>query len=209
VESTQRFALRPKAEATRAKFGKCRLAWRAQRNRVGSAFRLKLRDPLVDIDQVAIFFDDPNALVPQDLGTADSRAYELRTVELLREWLVGVPSTGVVVVDDVQLIGTRPDTLVVFRYHHRAEFIGRAPELVDGPLAEIAPLWEFAIDEEDRWARGKMDGPGVLAASIGSAFTASELMLADVETLRPIRRAPAIFPRLDPLDQPRPTGREK
>jgi hypothetical protein len=168
----------------------------------------QLRDPPVDIDPVAISFDDPNALVPQDLGPADSRAYEVRTVELLREWLVGVPSTGMVVVDDVQLIGTRPDTLVVFRYHHRAEFIGRGPELVEGPLAEIAPLWEFAIDEEDPWASGKMDGPGGLASSICSAFSASELMLADVETLRPIRRAPATFPRFYPLDQPRPTGPE-
>jgi hypothetical protein len=119
---------------------------------------------------VAISFDDPNAPVPQDLDAADSRAYELRVVEFLREALVGVPSTGLVIVDDVALGGARPDTLVVFRYHHRPEFIGRTPELVDGPLAEIAPLWEIAIDEEDSNLRGMMDGPAVLAAAIGSAF---------------------------------------
>jgi hypothetical protein len=153
---------------------------------------------------MAISFDDPNALVPQDLNAADSRAYELRTVEFLREWPVGVPSTGLVVFDDVQLIGTRPDTLVVFRYHHRPEYVGRAPELVDGPLTEIAPFWEFALDED---VTGMMDPPGVLAAAIGSAFDAAELMIADPQTLRPIRRAPAIFPRSYPLDQPRQSAR--
>jgi hypothetical protein len=148
-----------------------------------------------DIDLMAISLDDPKAPVPQDLDAADSRAYELCVVEFLREWSVGVPSKGLVVIDDVALVGDRPDTLVVFRYHHRPESIGRAPELVNGPLAEIAPLWEIAIDEEDSSLRGMMDGPAVLAAAIGSAFTAAELMLADVETLRPIQRAPAIFPR--------------
>lgn len=148
-----------------------------------------------------ISFDDPIALVPTDLGAADSRAYELRTVELLREAMLKGPSDLLAVVDDVQLVGTRPDTLVVFRYHHGPGFVGQLPQLIAGPLAEVARFWEFAFDEDDRWSRGMMDGPGVLSASIGSAFDVAELMIVDVETLRPIRRAPSIFPRRYRLGQ--------
>ena len=94
---------------------------------------------------------------------------------------------------------------MVFRYHHRPEVVGRRPELVDGPLVETARFWEFAIDEDERWSRGMMDGPGVLAAAVVSAFTAAELTIADPDTLWPRHQAPAIFPWWYPLQQPRRT----
>lgn len=102
---------------------------------------------------------------------------------------------GLVLIDEIELTGSRPDTLVVFRYHHREEYVGRHPALVDGPQAELARLWEFAIDPEDPYSHGVMDPPGALAAAIGSAFDASELTLADPITLEPIGRPPNIFPR--------------
>lgn len=49
-------------------------------------------------------FDDPNALVPQRLDAQESRAYEERTVDALREHLIG-RAAGPVVVD---AIGARP-----------------------------------------------------------------------------------------------------
>jgi hypothetical protein len=136
-------------------------------------------------------FDDPSALVPWDLGVSQSRAYELRTVQELQEVLVGKQfSIRPLIVDRVELSGNRPDTLVLFRYHYRPEFVGRSPELVSGDLVEVAEFWPMASDE---WSRGMMDGPAVLAAAIGSAFDAAELMIVDPETLEPLRRAPAIF----------------
>jgi hypothetical protein len=51
----------------------------------------------------------------QDLDEADSRAYEEHTVRVLREVLLGLDA-GLVAVDAVELMGSRPDTLVVFRY---------------------------------------------------------------------------------------------
>jgi hypothetical protein len=139
-------------------------------------------------------FDDPMALVPAEMDADDARRYERRVLELLREHFVGAPSTGILIVDDVELVGSRPDTLVVFRYHHRPEYVGRHQALVDGPLAEIYPLWEDLLDESEQpYRRGMIDGPGQAAVSAGSAFTATELMIADPETLTPIRRAPAVF----------------
>jgi hypothetical protein len=92
----------------------------------------------------------------------------------------------------------------VFRYHHRAEYVGRHPSLVAGPRVETARLWDFAIDPDDPWSQGLMDPPGVLAAAIGSAFDASELQLVDPVTLAPIGRPPNIFPRRYDMKPPLP-----
>jgi hypothetical protein len=139
-------------------------------------------------------FDDPMALVPEEMDGDDARRYEHRVLELLREHFVGAPSTGILVIDDIELVGSRPDTLVVFRYHHPPEYVGQHPDLVEGQLVEIYRLWEDLLDESEQpYRRGMIDGPGQAAVSAGSAFTATELMIADPETFAPIRRAPAIF----------------
>ncbi len=139
-------------------------------------------------------FEDPDALVPQELNAADSRTYEERTVEALRQAMTPATS-GLIAIDAIELVGSRPDTLVVLRYHHRPEFVGRHPALVTGPRAEIARLWDYAIDSDDAPSQKLMDVPAVLAAAIGSAFTASELTLVDPDTLVPIGAPPNVYPR--------------
>lgn len=147
--------------------------------------------------------DDPEELVPQDISQNDSRVYVSRTVVALRDALIGNDDGGsLVMIDEVRAIGGRPDTRVIIRYHYRPQFIARDSALVAGPLAEVAPLWQFAIDEDDPWDNGLMDSPGVLAAAIGSAFDAAELELVDPITLDPIGTPPKIFPRLYRLDPP-------
>jgi hypothetical protein len=138
-------------------------------------------------------FDRPDGLVPQELSETDSREYEQRTVAYLREVLMG--GSALVTLDAIELVGSRPDTLVVFRYHYRPEFVGRHPGLVAGPQAEIARLWDFAIDRDDPYSQGLMDEPTVLAAAIGSAFDAAELPLANPDTLRIIGSPPKVYPR--------------
>jgi hypothetical protein len=150
-------------------------------------------------------FADPDAVVTQDLDEADSRAYEEHTVRALREVLLGLDA-GLVTVDAVDLVGSRPDTLVVFRYHHRPQYVGQHPGLVAGPCAEIARLWEYAIDDEDPQRR--MEGPRMLAGTIGMAFEASELTLVEPDTLAAIGRPPAVFPRLYTW-APRPSPHEQ
>lgn len=139
-------------------------------------------------------FADPSRLVRQDLSADNARAYEERTVAELRQAMMG-QRHGLVVIDAIELAGTRPDTLVVFRYHHRGQYRGD-PSFAEGPQAEIATLWEFAIDPDDQYTQGMMDSPGVLAAAIGSAFEAAELSLADPQTLSPIGSPSRVFPRL-------------
>lgn len=140
-------------------------------------------------------FDDPDALVPQRLDAQESRAYEERTADALREYLIG-STAGPVVVDEIELIGSRPETLVLFRYHHHPGYVTRHVDLVEGPRAEAARFWEFAIDPEDQYAGGMMEQPPRLAAAIGSAFDAAELPLVDPVTLTPIGRPPNVFPRV-------------
>jgi hypothetical protein len=89
----------------------------------------------------------PNALIPQALDHAQSRKYEERIVHFLREHMMSA-SAGLVVMDAIELVGSRPETMVVFRYHHRPPYIGQDPGIVPGPRAEAAKLWEFAIDDE-------------------------------------------------------------
>ena len=144
--------------------------------------------------------DDPSEPVPQDLDDEEARVYEERTVDALRAGLFP-PRGGFVVVDEVEAVGSRPDTKIVFRYHHREEFVGRDPSIVPGPLAEVARLWEFATDD-DPWANGLMDPPELLAASIASAFEAAELLLVDPVSLVPIGSPPKIYPRLYSLSPP-------
>lgn len=139
---------------------------------------------------MAELFRDPTALVPQDLDEAMSRRYEELTVEELRSALL-VETEGPVIFDAIDVVGSRPDTLVVFRYHHRPEYIGKAQGLDPGPRAEIARLWDYAIEEGERW----MDGPSVLAAAIGSDFDAARLTLADPDDLTPGGSPPRVFPR--------------
>jgi hypothetical protein len=150
--------------------------------------------PLTVRKKVADLFEDPTALVPQKLDETASRRYEELTVESLRHAMLP-DRGGLVVVDAIELVGSRPDTLVVFRYHHRDKYVGRAPGLDAGPRAEVMSLWDYAIDD-DPWSRGMMDGPAVLAAAIGSAFEAAELTLVDPNTLHPIGSPPKVFPRL-------------
>jgi hypothetical protein len=110
---------------------------------------------------MADLFADPDALVPQDLNEADSRIYEEHTVRELRRVMLGLDGR-LAAVDAVDLVGSRPGTLVVFRYHYRPQHVGRHPALVAGQRAEIAHFWEFAIDPDDsqRW----MESPRALAA---------------------------------------------
>jgi hypothetical protein len=138
-------------------------------------------------------FDDPNRLLPQDLDEQDSRRYEERTIAYLLDHMKPA-SGGLVQMDTIELLGSRPDTLVVFRYHHRAEYLESDPTLAPGPHAEVARLWDFAIDDH-RYSRGMMYTPPVLAAEIGSAFDAAELTLVDPKTLQPIGSPPKVFPR--------------
>ncbi len=140
-------------------------------------------------------FDDPDALVPQELNTRDSRAYEERIVDALREHMIG-NTAGLVIVDEIDLVGSRPDTLVVFRYHHDSDYAGRQADLVEGPRAEAARLWDFAIDPDDQYSGGMMYSPPVLAAAIGSAFDAAELPLVDPVTLATVGQPPKVFPRV-------------
>lgn len=147
---------------------------------------------------------DPEALVPQALGAEDAAEFERRVGQSLREAMMGGRG-GLVEIDAIDLVGSRPDTSVVFRYHHREQYVGHAPGVDAGPRAEVARLWEFAIDPDDRWSRGFMDSPGVLAAAIGSAFDAAELTLVDPETLVPIGQPAQVFPRLYDLPTPKPT----
>lgn len=140
-------------------------------------------------------FEDPQGLVPHELDAQDSRAYEERTVEALRERMIG-STAGPVIIDEIELVGFRPDTLVIFRYHHHPSYVGRDAALVAGPCAEAAKLWEFAVDPGDRYSGGKMEAPPVLAASIGSAFEGAELPLVDPVTLIPVGSPPKVFPRV-------------
>jgi hypothetical protein len=140
-------------------------------------------------------FDDRDALVSQGLDSDESRAYEERTVHALREHMIGC-TAGSVIVDGIELVGSRPETLVVFRYHHHPSYVGRHPDFVAGPRAEAARLWEFAIDRDDQYSRGMMEGPAVLASAIGSAFDAAELPLVDPVTLSCVGEPPKVFPRV-------------
>ena len=139
--------------------------------------------------------NDPHALIPQDLDAQESRAYEERTADALREHLIG-STAGPVIVDEIELVGARPETLVLFRYHHHPSYVERHADLVEGPRAEAARLWEFAIDPEDQYSGGMLDPPPRLAAAIGSAFDAAELPLVDPVTLTPVGRPPNVFPRV-------------
>lgn len=139
-------------------------------------------------------FDDSDALVPQNLSDADSRVYEERTLEALRVAMIPSPDDALVIMDTIELVGSRPDTLVVFRYHHNPRYVGRSPGLEAGPRAELAGLWEHALDR-DPYVPGLMESPGVLASAIGSAFDAAELDVVDPETLRRIGPAPKVYPR--------------
>jgi hypothetical protein len=139
-------------------------------------------------------FDDPNALLPQDLDQAQSRKYEERIVRFLHEHMMSA-NAGLVEMDAIELVGSRPETMVVFRYHHRPAYIGQDPAVVSGSRAEAAKLWEFAIDDES-YSGGMMNTPPVVATEIGSAFDAAELPLIDPDTLTPIGSPPKVFPRL-------------
>jgi hypothetical protein len=116
--------------------------------------------------------EDPFAVVPQDLAGKDSREYEQRVVAELRRVLIG-GTGGVVEFDGIELRGSRPDTAIVFHYHHRPQYVGRNPALVAGPRAEIARLCEFALDPGDWGPTGLMEAPVRLAAALGSAFDAA------------------------------------
>ena len=140
-------------------------------------------------------FDDLHGLVPQGLDSHESRAYEERTVDALREHTIGM-TAGSVIVDEIELIGSRPETLVLFRYHHHPSYVGRHADLVAGPRAEAARLWEFAIDPDDQYSRGMMETPPALASAISSAFDAAELPLVDPLTLTAIGEPPKVFPRV-------------
>jgi hypothetical protein len=140
-------------------------------------------------------FNEPHALVPQELDAHESRAYEERTAAALREHFIG-STAGPVIVDEIELVGARPETLVVFRYHHHPSYVERHPDLDEGSRAETARLWEFAIDPEDQYSGDMMDPPPRLAAVIGSAFDAAELPLVDPVTLTPVGRPPNLFPRV-------------
>lgn len=140
--------------------------------------------------------------MPQDLSDEDSREYERRVIGELRRVMIGGQG-GLVEIDEVESLGSRPDTLIIFRYHHRPQYVGRHLSILAGPRAEAARLWEFAIDADDPWSHGVMDPPEVLAAAIGSSFDASELSLVDPDTLAPIGRPPNIFPRRYDLKPPR------
>jgi hypothetical protein len=140
-------------------------------------------------------FDDPQALVPQELNAQGSRAYEERTANALREHMIG-STAGSVIVDEIELVGSRPETRIVFRYHHHPGYLGRHADLVEGPRAEAARLWEFAIDPDDHYSGGMMEPPQALAAAIASAFDAAELPLVDPVTLTTIGEPPKVFPRV-------------
>lgn len=144
--------------------------------------------------------EDPDAPVPEDLDEAGSAAYERRTCDALRAVLMQ-DRGGLLAVDTVELHGSRPDTLVVFRYHHREQYVGRDPALPPGPRAEIARLWEFA--GWSRWG-GMIDSPELLAGAIGGAFEAAELTLVDPQSLEPIGSPPRIYPRTYDIQRPVP-----
>lgn len=110
--------------------------------------------------------------------------------------MIGSAAGSVIVDDEIELVGPRPDTLVVFRYHHHPAYVGRDAELVAGPRAEAARLWNFAIDPDDLYSGEMMDPPAILAASIANAFDAAELPLVDPATLTPAATAPKVFPRV-------------
>jgi hypothetical protein len=74
-------------------------------------------------------FDNPQGLVPQSLDAQDSRAYEERTGDELRRHMMAC-TAGLLVIDAIELVGSRPDTLIVFRYHRRSEHVGRDAGLV-------------------------------------------------------------------------------
>jgi hypothetical protein len=140
-------------------------------------------------------FATPDGLVPQSLDAQDSRAYEEHTVDALRSHMMG-SATGLVVMDAIELVGSRPETLVVFRYHHNPDHVARNADVMAGARAEAASLWDFAIDPDDAYSVGTMHTPPVLAGAIGSAFDAGELPPVDPATLKPIGRPPKVFPRL-------------
>ena len=140
-------------------------------------------------------FDDPAALIPQGLDPQESRAYEERTVDAVSEHMIGM-TAGLVIVDEIQLVGSRPETPVVFRYHHHPTYVGRHADLVVGPRAEAARLWEFAIDPDDQYSRGMMATPPVLASAIANAFDAAELPLVDPVTLASVGEPRKVFPRV-------------
>lgn len=170
-------------------------------------------------------FNDPDALVPQGLSSHESRAYEERTVDALRQHMIGM-TAGSVIVDEIELVGSRPETLVVFRYHHHPSQVGRYTDLLAGSRAEAARLWEFAIDPDDQYSRGMMEAPPRLASAIASAFDAAELPLVDPLTLTSVGQPPKLFPRVmsdaaaeamrrkfeawrSPQDKPRSEGPQK
>jgi hypothetical protein len=98
-------------------------------------------------------FDDPHFLPPANIRGEETRAYEEKIVELLRDALM--PSSGpVLFVEKVELQGERPDTEVIIRYRDT-----RKPGL---HAVRSRPWKEFIEDDDD----------GLLpdAASIGSAI---------------------------------------
>jgi hypothetical protein len=157
---------------------------------------------LADICGVGGLPDDPEQPVPIELSDEDSQEFERRVVGVLRDEMIGGQG-GLVEIEAIELQGSRPDTLVVFRYQYRPQYIRRHPGVVAGPQAEIARFWDFAADPDDQWSRGLMNPPGVVAAAIGSSFDAAWLPLVDPETLVAMGSAPNIFPRRYDLEPPR------
>jgi hypothetical protein len=105
-------------------------------------------------------------------------------------------TAGSVIVDEIELVGSRPETLVLIRYHHPPSYVGRHEGLVAGPRAEVARLWAFVIDPDDQYSRGMMETPPAIASAIGSAFDAAELPLVDPVTLASVGQPPKVFPRV-------------
>src|SRR5438270_11443065 len=92
--------------------------------------------------------EDPRAAVPQDLSDSDVREYERRVAGELREVMIGGQG-GLVEVDEIELVVSRPDTLIVFRYHHRDEYVGSEPSLVARAASRGSSATGLAVDRDD------------------------------------------------------------
>jgi hypothetical protein len=107
-------------------------------------------------------FDDPSYLPPAELNATESRQFEEAVLKALRDALPAGSTFGVYVIESIDLVGQRPDTVVAFTYHEVDDKTRRLR--ADASIWEIVEVWN-----------GKINSAVDIGSSLYSSLTAHEL----------------------------------
>lgn len=114
-------------------------------------------------------FDDPTYAPPADLSAEEFREYELAVSGAMRHAVLG-KDHGLWVFDEIELQGSRPETVVVFRYRRKSR--------PDRLLETKAPIWPDVTEEGPEDNR-RLDPAYALASWLWSSFEAGEYEARD------------------------------